>query len=66
MAMKTKPKPAPKTPTEPRPVSAELQAGIDKFTKALGHILLVKIDPEAARRMSEDTASPLALKPLKD
>ncbi len=40
---------------EPRQVSPELQAGIDRFAKALGHLILVKIDPEAARRMSEES-----------
>jgi hypothetical protein len=39
---------------EPRQVSPDLQAGIDRFAKALGHMILVKVDPEAARRMSED------------
>jgi hypothetical protein len=51
-----RPKPDPETPIEPRPVSPELQAGIDRFARSLGHILLMKIDREAARRMPEDAA----------
>jgi hypothetical protein len=47
-------KPAPQKPCEPRQVSPELQAGIDHFAKALGHLILVKVNPEAARRMAED------------
>ncbi len=39
---------------EPRQVSPDLKAAVDRFAKALGHLILVKIDPEAARRMSED------------
>ncbi len=41
---------------QPAPVSPELQAGIDRFAKALGHMILVRIDPEVARRMSEESA----------
>ncbi len=37
-----------------RQVSPELQAGIDRFAKALGHLILVKIDPGAARLRAED------------
>jgi hypothetical protein len=47
-------KPAPKKLIEPRPVSAELRAGIDQFAKALARQILVKIDPEAARWMAEE------------
>ncbi len=39
---------------EPRQVSPDLQAGIDRFAKTLGHLILIKVDPEAARRMPED------------
>jgi hypothetical protein len=40
---------------EPRQGSPELQAGIDRFARALGHLVLVKIDPEAARRIFEES-----------
>ncbi len=43
----------PKT-DEVHQVSPQLQARIDRFAKAIGHLILIKIDPEAARRMSED------------
>ncbi len=51
-----KAKSTPQKPVQLAPVSPELQAGIDRFAKALGHMILVRIDPEAARRMSEDPA----------
>jgi hypothetical protein len=51
---KKKPRPLPKKPIEPRQVSQELQTEIDHFAKALGHLIVMKIDPEAARRMAED------------
>jgi hypothetical protein len=41
---------------EPRQVSPDLQAGIDRFAKALGHLILIKVDPEAARQMAEESA----------
>jgi hypothetical protein len=47
-------KPAPQKPSEPRQVSPEIRAGIDQFSQALAHIVLVKIDPEAARRTAEN------------
>jgi hypothetical protein len=47
-------KSAPPESPEVRQVSPELQAGIDRFAKALGHLILVKINPEAARQMAED------------
>ncbi len=40
---------------EPRQVSPELQAGIDRFARALGHLILIKVDPEAARQMAEES-----------
>ncbi len=39
---------------EPRQVSPDLQAGIDRFAKALRHLILIRIDPEAARLRAED------------
>ncbi len=45
----------PKT-DEVHQVSPQLQEGIDRFARALGHLILIKIDPEAACRMSEDPA----------
>jgi hypothetical protein len=49
-------KPAPKRLIEPRRASPEHQARVDRFAKALGHLILVKINPEAARRMAEEPA----------
>jgi hypothetical protein len=48
--------PTPPKTDESHQVSPQLQAGIDRFAKALGHMILVRIDPEAARRMSEVSA----------
>ncbi len=39
---------------EPRQVSPDLQAGVQRFAKALGHLVLVKVNPEVARFMAED------------
>jgi hypothetical protein len=47
-------KPTPPKPDEPRQVSPDLRAGIDRFAKALGHLILVKIGSEAAHWMSEE------------
>jgi hypothetical protein len=41
---------------QPAPVSPELQAGIDRFAKALGHLVLVKVNPESARQMAKESA----------
>jgi hypothetical protein len=46
--------PTPPKTDEVHQVSPQLQAGVEQFVKALGHLVLVKINPEAARRMSED------------
>ncbi len=51
-----KAKPTPQKRDEPRQVSPDLKAGIDRFAKALGHMILVRIDPQVARRMSEESA----------
>jgi hypothetical protein len=51
-----KTKPTPPKPAEVHQVSPKLQAGIDGFARALGHLVLVKVDPEAARRMAEEVA----------
>ena len=48
--------PEPQKLDEPRQVSPDLQARMDRFVRSLGHLILVKIDPEAARRMSEEPA----------
>jgi hypothetical protein len=53
---KPKVKSTPQKPAQVAQVSPELQAGIDRFAKALGHMILVRVNPEAARRMSEDSA----------
>jgi hypothetical protein len=39
---------------DPERISPELQARTERFARALGRIILTKIDPEAARRMAED------------
>ncbi len=44
----------PKT-DEVHQVSPELQAGIGRFVRSLGHLILIKVDPEAARRMAEES-----------
>jgi hypothetical protein len=31
-----------------------IQAGIDRFARFLGHLILMKVNPEAARRMAEE------------
>lgn len=49
---KKKPKPAPQKPAVPCPLSAELQTCMNHFVKATGHILLLKVNPEAAREMA--------------
>ncbi len=46
--------PTPPKTDEVHQVSPQLHAGVSRFARALGHILLVKIDLEAARRMSGD------------
>jgi hypothetical protein len=47
-------KPASSVPFEPSQTSPELRAGIDRFAKALAYLLLVKLDPEAARLIAEE------------
>ncbi len=47
--------PTPQKRDEPRQVSPDLQAGIDRFAEALGLLILIKVDPEAARQMAEDS-----------
>lgn len=42
--------PSPPQPEPPREVSPELRARIDHFAKAMGHLLLMKVNPEAARQ----------------
>ncbi len=51
-----KAKSVPQRLDEPRQVSPALQASIERFAKALGHLILIKVDPEAARQMAEDPA----------
>jgi hypothetical protein len=51
---RTRKKPAPARLVEPRRASAEHQARVDRFARAFAHILLVKLEPEAARRMAEE------------
>ncbi len=50
-----KTKPTPQKLDEPRQVSPEMRARMDSFVRALGHMILVKIDPEPARHMAEGT-----------
>jgi hypothetical protein len=50
----TRRKTKPQKLDEPRQVSPDLQARMDRFVRSLGHLILVKIDLEAARQMSED------------
>ena len=51
---KPKVKSTPQKLDEPRQVSPDLQARMDRFVRSLGHLVLVRTDPEAARRMAED------------
>ena len=52
---KKQPKIAPRKPTGPRQISPDLQARMDRFVKAIGHLILVKVNPETAR----ENAKPL-------
>ena len=46
--------PTPPKTDEVHQVSPALQAGIDRFVRSLGHVVLVKINLDAARQMAED------------
>ncbi len=41
-------------PNEVRQVSPQLQAGVERFAKAIGHMILIRVNPEAARQMAEE------------
>jgi hypothetical protein len=49
-----KPRPAPQKLIEPRQVSPELQERVDRFAKSLARLILVRINPDAARQMAEE------------
>ena len=54
MARKKVRKPQPVKPAEPRQLSPEMQARMDHFVKAMGHLILMKMNPETARRMNAE------------
>ncbi len=41
---------------EQHPLSRKLQANKDHFARAIGHFILVKVNPEAAWQMPEESA----------
>jgi hypothetical protein len=53
MAQK-KPRPSLQKLPEPRQVPPGLQANADRFVRAVGHLILVKVNPEAARLMAKE------------
>ncbi len=48
--------PTSQKPAEQHPLSRKLQGDKDHFTRAFGNFILVKVNPEAAWQMSEESA----------
>jgi hypothetical protein len=44
-----KSKPRPMAPTEPRKLSHEMQANMERLVESLGYLILKQINPEAAK-----------------